>query len=91
MQSVAVIIGFQSTFRVSFTNHGNSRSEGVVSANTLKRLVRKKNIKNIFFIKLVIGGGIRTPTDKDFLHSQFRCSNHWANANNGSLPAIQFF
>ena len=48
MQSVAVIICFKFTFRVSFTNHVIAEVKVSVSANTLKRLVRKENIKNIF-------------------------------------------
>ena len=52
VQSVAFIIGFiygQSIFLKSCV----CRSEGVVPANTLKRLVRKRKYKNIFFIKIV--------------------------------------
>ena len=40
------------------------RSEGVVAANTLIRLVRKRKFKNIF-IKIVFRGRIRTPTDEE--------------------------
>ena len=41
------------------------RSEGIVPANTLKRLVRKRKYKNIFFTKIVFGSRIRTPTDNE--------------------------
>ena len=41
------------------------RSEGVVPANTLKRLVRKRKYENIFFTKIIFGGRIRTPTDNE--------------------------
>ena len=41
------IIGFIHGLRIFFTLY-DRRSEGVVPANTLKRLVRKRNYKNIF-------------------------------------------
>ena len=60
MQSVAFIIGFIYGLSICFKSC-DCRSEGVVPANTLKRLVRKI----IFFIKIVFGGRIRTPTDEE--------------------------
>ena len=63
MQSVAFIIGLiygQSVFFKSY----DCRSEGVVRANTLNRLARKKNIKK-YFHKNVLGGRIRNPTDEE--------------------------
>ena len=64
VQYVAFIIGFiygQSIFFESC----DCISEGVVPANTLKRLVRKRENKNTYFIKNVFGGRIQTPTDKE--------------------------
>ena len=47
VQSVTLIIGFIHGQRIFFTLC-DRRSEGVVPANTLKRLVRKRKYKNIF-------------------------------------------
>ena len=47
VQSVTLIIGFIHGLRIFFTLY-DRRSEGVVPANTLKRLVRKRKYKNIF-------------------------------------------
>ena len=47
VQSVTLIIGFTHGQRIFFTLC-DRRSEGVVPANTLKRLVRKRKYKNIF-------------------------------------------
>ena len=63
VQSVTLIIGFIHGLRIFFTLY-DRRSEGVVPANTLKRLVRKRKYKNIF-IKIVFRGRIRTPTDEE--------------------------
>ena len=61
VQSVTLIIGFiHGLFHVT-----DCRSEGVVSANTLKRLVRKRKYKKYIFIKIVFRGRIRTPTDEE--------------------------
>ena len=61
VQSVTLIMGFIHGQRIFFTLC-DRRSEGVVPANTLKRLIRKKEIlKNIF----VFRGRIRTPTDEE--------------------------
>ena len=60
--SVTLIIGFIYGQRIFFTLC-DRRSEGVVLANTLKRLVRKRKYKNI--IKIVFRGRIRTPTDEE--------------------------
>ena len=62
VQSLTLIIGFIHGQRIVFTLC-DRRSEGVVTANTLKRLVRKKNI--YIFIKIVFRGRIRTPTDEE--------------------------
>ena len=43
----------------------DGRSEDVVPANTLKRLVRKRKYKKYIFIKIVYRGRIRTPTDEE--------------------------
>ena len=45
VQSVTLIIGFIHSHLFHVTD---CRSEGVVPANTLKRLVRKRKYKNIF-------------------------------------------
>ena len=47
VQSVTLIIGFIHGQKIFFTLC-DCRSEGVVRANTLKRLVRKRKYKNIF-------------------------------------------
>ena len=47
VQSVTLTIGFIHGQRIFFTLC-DCRSEGVVPANTLKRLVRKRKYKNIF-------------------------------------------
>ena len=47
VQSVTLIIGFIHDQRIFFTLC-DRRREGVVPANTLKRLVRKRKYKNIF-------------------------------------------
>ena len=64
VQFVTLIIGFIHGQRIFFTLC-DRRSEGVVPANTIKRLVRKRKYKNIFFIKIVFRGRIRTPTDEE--------------------------
>ena len=51
VQSVTLIIGFIPGQRIIFTLC-DRRSEGVVPANTLKRLVRKRKYKNIFSLKV---------------------------------------
>ena len=51
VHSVTFIIGFIHGQRIVFTLC-DRRSEGVVTANTLKRLVRKRKYKNIFSLKL---------------------------------------
>ena len=51
VQSVTLIIGFTHGQRICFTLC-DRRSEGVVPANTFKRLVRKRKYKNIFSLKL---------------------------------------
>ena len=64
VQSVTLIIGFIHGQRIFFTLC-DRRSEGVVPANTLKRLVRKRKYKSIFSLKNVFRGRIRTPTDEE--------------------------
>ena len=48
MQSVAVIIGFKSTFRVSFTNHVIAEVKVSFLPPSTKRLVGKEIIKIYF-------------------------------------------
>ena len=53
----------------------DGRSEGVVPANTLKRLVRKRKYKKYIFMKIVFRGRIRTPTDEEkYNHNSYALS-----------------
>ena len=64
VQSVTLIIGFIHVQRIFFTLC-DRRSEGVVPANTLKKLVGKRKYKKYIFIKIVFRGGSRTTIDEE--------------------------
>ena len=57
-----------STVRVSFSNHVIAEVKvSFLLIRPLKRLVKKRKYKNIFFIKNVFGGRIRTLTGFELL------------------------
>ena len=65
MQSVTFIIGFNIHGQRIFFTLCDCRSEGVVPANTLKKVGKKTKIYKYIFIKIVFRGRIRTPTDEE--------------------------
>ena len=89
MQSVAFIIGFTEVQNILF-KACDCRSVGVVPANTLKRLVRKRKYINIYFIKKLYSevGFELLPTKNSTIVIQMLYPLSYCTANNGSFPAI---